>query len=253
MFDLFSLDASWYWVAAAAALAGLVRGFAGFGAAMVYIPVASAIYEPVIAVVTLFIVDATIQVPLVYRAVGQCRWSEVLPLALGAALTVPVGVYALRVSDPEVLRWFISGTILVLVVILATGWRYQRRPPTLASFGVGGVAGFAGGVASLYGPPMVLFWLGGQSDAPTVRANVIVFFALIAVVSGLAFWWNDLFTQQIFEIALLLIPFYAIAIWLGARSFRFASERIFRFIAFALIAVIAVSSLPAWAAFRFSP
>ena len=100
MLDLLSLDTSWYWVALAAGLAGLVRGFTGFGAAMVYIPIASAVYEPVVAVVTLFIVDAIIQIPLVYRAVHRCRWSEVLPLALGATLTVPVGVYALRVSDP---------------------------------------------------------------------------------------------------------------------------------------------------------
>ena len=93
---------------------------------------------------------------------------------------------------------------------------------------------------------MIIFWLGGQSNAPTVRANIITFFALIAVVSGLSFWWNDLFTRETFQIALVLIPIYGIAIWLGARSFRFASERVFRFIAFALIAVIAVASLPAW-------
>src|SRR5882672_12486218 len=51
------IDERFAWVAAAAALAGLVRGFSGFGSAMIFVPVASAIYEPRIAVVLLFIFD----------------------------------------------------------------------------------------------------------------------------------------------------------------------------------------------------
>ena len=40
-----------------AALSGLVRGFSGFGSALIYIPLVSAIYEPRIAAATLLLVD----------------------------------------------------------------------------------------------------------------------------------------------------------------------------------------------------
>jgi len=242
----FLSDPRWLWVAAAAVLAALVRGFTGFGAAMVFIPVASAIYEPKVAVVVLFIVDGIITWPLVFKAIYQCRWPDVVCLAVGAAFAIPLGVHVLLITDSELLRWFISFAILGLVAVLASGWRYQKRPPLFACIGVGGVSGFAGGIANLYGPPIVLFWLGGESNAVTVRANIIVFFALITVVSGLTYWWNGLFTAHTLTLSIGLMPFYAAAVWLGARSFRLASEGLFRRLALALIAIIALASLPGW-------
>ncbi len=242
-------DPRWFWVAAAAVLAALVRGFSGFGAAMIFVPVASAIYEPKVAVVVLFIVDGIVTFPLVFKAIRQCWWPDVTCLSAGAVLTIPVGVYVLLITDAQLLRWFISLSILGLVAVLATGWRYKRQPPRLACVGVGGLSGFAGGVANLYGPPMVLFWLGGQSGAVTVRANIIVFFAITAVVAGLTYWWNGLFLRRTLIVSIGLIPFYAAAVWLGARSFRHASEALFRRLALVLIAIIAVASLPGWGSF----
>lgn len=215
---------------------------------MVFIPVASAIYEPKVAVVVLFIVDGIITWPLVFKAIYQCRWPDVVCLAVGAAFAIPLGVHVLLITDSELLRWFISFAILGLVAVLASGWRYQKRPPLFACIGVGGVSGFAGGIANLYGPPIVLFWLGGESNAVTVRANIIVFFALITVVSGLTYWWNGLFSAHTLTLSIGLMPFYAAAVWLGARSFRLASEGLFRRLALALIAIIALASLPGWKA-----
>jgi uncharacterized membrane protein YfcA len=92
----------------------------------------------------------------------------------------------------------------------------------------------------------VLFWLGGQSAAATVRANIIVFFAITAVISGLTYWWNGLFSAHTLTLSVGLMPFYAGAVWLGARSFRHASEVLFRRLALALIVIIAIVSLPGW-------
>ena len=239
-------DPRWVWVAAAAILAALVRGFTGFGAAMVFIPVASAIYEPKVAVVVLFIVDGVVTFPLVFKAIRECHWPDVTCLTVGAAFAIPLGVHVLLITDSILLRWLISFSILILVAVMASGWRYQKRPPVAACVGVGAVSGFAGGIANLYGPPIVLFWLGGQSSAATVRANIIVFFALITVVSGLTYWWNGLFSARVLALSIGLMPLYAAAVWLGARSFRFASEVLFRWFALALIAIIAIASLPGW-------
>ena len=42
---------------AVAALAGLVRGFSGFGGAMIYMPLVAAVYDPRIAAVTFLLID----------------------------------------------------------------------------------------------------------------------------------------------------------------------------------------------------
>ncbi len=250
MFDIASLlgviDDRFLWIVAAAALAGIVRGFSGFGTAMVYVPVASALYEPKIAVVQMFIFDVVATLPLLVDAWRRCTWREIVPLLAGSALGVPVGVQLLLVVVPIVLRWMISITVLTILVIMASGWRYTRAPSRPATVAIGGVSGVFGGIAGLSGPPVILLWLGGQATALIVRANILAFFGLMSVVTGLTFWANDMFSAEIGRQALLIIPIYALAIGIGVRLFRGADERTFRFIAFAICATIALVALPLW-------
>lgn len=233
-------------VAAAAALAGLVRGYTGFGAAMVFVPVASLVYGPPAAVVFIFLMDLAPSVPLVWAAIRKCDGRGILWLSLGACLAIPLGVRGLTELPATTLRWIIAVSILTAVAALMTGWRYTKRPGPVLSFGVGGASGLLGGLASLYGPPVVLFWLSGQDHAERVRANVMVYFAITTVVSGVSLWANELFTADVLWRSFVLAPIYAATIWLGARAFRVLPERLFRPFAMALIAAAAVGTLPVW-------
>lgn len=232
--------------AAAAALAGLVRGFSGFGPAMVFTPVASAIYGPTTAVPILFLVDTAMSLPVVVRSVGRCRWREILPMSAGAALTIPLGVWVLVATEPTLLRWILCLAILIAVGALASGWRYGGEPPAAMAVGIGGLSGFGGGFAGLYGPPIILFWLGGRSMAATVRANVFVYLGLVTVVAGAVYWYSELFTANVLMLALVLMPVYGIALWVGAHAFRRAPEAVYRYGALILCAVAALVGLPLW-------
>lgn len=232
--------------AAAAVMAGLVRGFTGFGPAMVFTPVASAIYGPAVAVPILFLMDALVSVPVVARSVRQCHWREVLPISAGAALTIPFGVRMLVQTDPALFRWALCLAILLAAAALASGWRYRRTPSLPVTLGAGGLSGFGGGFAGLYGPPIILFWLGGRSDAATVRANIFVYFALVTFVAGASYWYSELFSQDVLRLALFLLPVYAGAFWLGTRFFHPSREALYRWLALTLCALAALAGIPLW-------
>ena len=224
-------------------LAGLVRGFSGFGSAMILVPSYSLVFGPAVAIPIMSLVDVAGTAGLLPRAVRRCNWREVAPLTLGASLLLPLGVYLLIVVDQELLRWVISVTILLLVLVMASGWRYSVAPTAWFSLGVGGAAGLMGGSIGIAGPPVILFWLGGQANAATVRANIIVFLALVTIAAWISFFVGGLFTGQVLTMSLLLAPVYAAAIWIGAHGFRFADERLFRRLALGIVAAIALLSL----------
>ena len=234
------------WTFLATFLTGVVRGFAGFGAAMVFIPFVSLLYEPKFAVATLFIIDVITPLPMIPKALKEFEFKEVLPISIGATLTVPLGILILKNSDPNILRYVISVSILLLILMLASGWRYKGNVTRTGLFGLGTISGVAGGIASLYGPPLILFWMSRQSKAATIRANIIIYFAYIIMITGIGLWLGGLLTSQVMKTAVILIPLYAIAIWIGANLFRFSSEDFFRKVAYALITIVAVSSLPIW-------
>lgn len=230
---------------AAVALAGFVRGFSGFGAAMIIVPSLSILYSPIVAVPVMVLTDSLCTAPMVWRAARVAVWREVLPLVLSAAVMLPVGVQLLVVLDPELLRSAMGGFVLVVVAAMATGWRYSGtvgRPATLAT---GATAGFLGGSIGIAGPPVILFWLAGQGDAAAVRSNLITFFGCTSVISLLSLGVAGLFTAEVVSVAAMMVPAYAVALFLGARAFGQAGEGLFRRVALGIVAAIGVSALAA--------
>ena len=235
------------WVVVGGALiAGLVRGFAGFGAGMIYIPVAAAAFDPRTAAATLFIFDTIIIIPLVIRAASHVSWREILPLGLGAMIAVPAGVAVLIHVDPVPIRWGLSAAILAAIVVLAGGWRYRGPERLPLSIAIGGLAGFLSGLAQLPAPPVLVYWLGRDTPAQRIRANAIIFFCFTTVVAGIAYAASGLFTAEVAVRSAALLPIYGVAIYAGSRLFGGTSEVTYRRVAYGLIAFVALATLPAF-------
>jgi uncharacterized membrane protein YfcA len=245
----FAADPRLLVVAAAAALAGFVRGFSGFGGAMIFVPLASLAYDPKLAVMWLFVADNVASLPMLAPAFRLWRWREVMALVVGAAVCVPLGVQLLKVVDSTVLRWLICGVILLTVALLALGVRYQRRLPWPGSVGVGGLSGLAGGALGIGGPPVVLLWLGGQDNAAQMRANLVAYFALLTLATGASFILSGLLDGARFVEGLLLAPLYGLPLLLGVRVFSHAGDAHFRLAALAICAGAALLGLPVWQRF----
>lgn len=109
-----------------------------------------------------------------------------------------------------------------------------------------GASGLAGGIASLYGPPIVLFWLSGKSSADIVRYNIFAYFGLISVVTAVSYWMNSLFTIYSLLLAALAMPGYAVSVFFGSEFFGLASEAQYRYVALLLCGTISIATLPLW-------
>ena len=106
-------------------------------------------------------------------------------------------------------------------------------------------SGFLSGVSQIAGPPVIAFWMSGPSPAPIIRANLIVYFAIASFGALAAFWWNGFFTMDVARLLVVLMPANAVALFIGTRLFTFASDKTFRRVAYTLVAIAAIASLPA--------
>lgn len=229
-----------------AALSGFVRGFSGFGSALIYIPMIAAVYEPRIAAPTLLLIDLVGSAPFTLREFSRCNWREVTPITATAALAAPFGVMALIFVDPTVLRWFICGLVLALLAVLVSGWRYRGRPTLPVTAGVGIIAGLGSGAVQIAGPAVIIFWLGSSDPALVVRANLMVFFLLMGAITAVIYLTQGILTADVLALSVLLgAPFIA-AMWLGARWFHGASDSAYRRVAYGIIVLAALVSMPLW-------
>jgi len=227
-----------------ATVAGLVRGFSGFGSALIYMPLISAVYGPAVAAPTILLIDTLCGLPFAIHAWPQANRREVLPVSIGGAIGVPLGVMALLYVEPLTLRWFIAVLVLTALAALAAGWRYHGKPTLVASLGVGAMSGFGAGAVQIGAPPLLVFWLGGKNSAATVRANIMVYFILQGTLSFFLYLYNGLFDAQIVVLSLLFGAPFAIAMFAGAYWFHGSSDGLYRRVAYVIIAFAGLASLP---------
>lgn len=229
--------------AATVAVAGIVRGFSGFGAAMVMIPLLSLIFDPQTALGLLTAMEIPANLQLLRFSYRHANWRQAAPMAAAAAFAMPVGAWILTTVDPELLRRSISLIVLALVAVLASGFRHNVERRLGADLAVGGVAGLLNGSTGLGGPPIIFYMLSGPHGPAAVRANITAFFQLGFLVVVTTYALYGVLTIERLILGLALAPAYISGIALGGRLFDLADEATFRRIAFVLLAIIGAGTL----------
>ena len=172
----------------------------------------------------------------------------VVPLAAGSVrlLGAPLGAVLLVSGDPHALRWVVALSILALLLLLMSGWRFRGTPSPGLTTGVGALGGVLGGIAMSPGPPVIAYLLGREGDARKARATFALFLAANWIVAAAAFAVAGLLVASLLVPLAVILPIYGIGIWCGTRMFGLASELAFRRACYAMIAAAAVISLPIW-------
>lgn len=230
----------------AATLAGLVRGFSGFGSGLVFMPLAGMALPPAQAIAVLAMMDLIGPLPNLPSAWRTGIPREIGILSIGLLPGIAIGFLALLLVAADVFRWGVSLIGLVTVVALASGWRWTgARGPGMTA-GVGFLSGLTGAAAGVPGPPVILYYMASTLPVSMVRANLMMFLVAIdLVLTVLLGLTGHLSLLLVVLSAGLLVPF-SLANMLGSALFRPERARSYKLVSWALIAAAALVGLPLW-------
>ena len=204
-------------------LAGLVRGFAGFGTALVFVPLAAMVVSPVWTIVIMFVFDVFGPIPLLPRAWRDSEPRDIGLLGIGALIGLPCGIYFLTRIDPITFRWMVSGLSITMLALLLSGWRYRNPLNAIMTSFIGCISGFM-----------------------MIRGNTMIYLFFVDIVAFLMFLTKGLLAALPLVIGLLMVVPYTIAGLIGARIFNPEKEHIYRRVAYVLIAGSAILGMPIW-------
>jgi uncharacterized membrane protein YfcA len=227
-------------------IAGVVRGFAGFGVGLIVVPLASRVLPPLEVLTLIMILDVASGGPLWPRMRRDIDFSELRYLVVGLLVFLPVGLFLLSRVDPEVFRWQASILALALVGVMATSWRHSLVMGRNLLVAVGGVGGFLGGVSGIPGPPVILAYLTGRSGVARIRATIFAYLLAYDVYLGLLLLLVGAIALPIAVLCAVLFVPYTLGNLLGARIFNPAHDRLYRRVAYVIITLSALTSLPIW-------
>ena len=213
---------------AAVAIAGFMRGFLGFGGAVVIIMALNVLLGAHYAVPVACLAGLPATVQLLPSAISHSDRGFVVPFAVASLLAIPVGTVVLVKLDPALMKVVVSALVLAVVALLACGWRAATRPTTSAIVGAGVGAGLIQGVAGVGGPPTVAMSLAQPGGAETQRANVIGAITALSVGPVVPLWYFGLFTEEVVLLSLAVIPLYMLSTLIGARTFSGSGREHYR-------------------------
>ena len=230
-------------VVVAAFIAGIMRGFSGFGSALIIVPVTAVVFGPRLAVPAVIAIHLITSIQLLPEAMRDVEWGRVVPLSVAGSLAVPLGAWVLVTQDSDLIRKAISVLIIVFAVMMMRGWRYTGKINGWVMAGVGLVGGVITGAATIGGPPVVTFLMAGPFRAAQNRAAIILYFIFVQIVAMGMYWVGGLLSLPIVGICVLVMPSLMIGMWIGQRLFATASEEGFRRVALIFLLAIGIATL----------
>ncbi|PPR10142.1 MAG: hypothetical protein CFH41_01876 [Alphaproteobacteria bacterium MarineAlpha11_Bin1] len=230
-------------VAATAFIAGVMRGFSGFGAALAIAPVLASTVGPRAAIPAILLLMLITSVQLGPRAVREVNWPVVIPLSIGGIIGIIIGGWLLIIINQEFVQKSISIIVIFFSVVMLTGWRYRGQIGPAITGIAGWLGGFISGVAAAGGPAVIIFLLAGPDSAARNRAAIILYFIFAQIIGLVVYWFGGLMTAKTFWIAFPMVPTIVLGTWIGERMFGKASENLYRRIALMFLLAIGLTTL----------
>ncbi|MBU2982692.1 sulfite exporter TauE/SafE family protein [Lentibacter algarum] len=234
------------WLIVAVFAAGLVRGFSGFGSALIFVPVASKFMEPVWALICLTVMDIFGPIPLLRKAWNAGEPRDIARLGIATLLTLPLGLALLFAVPAEVFRYAVSTLAIAVPLLLITGFRYRGALTPKVMYGAGVASGVTGGAVGLPGPPVILLYAASTKPASIMRANTLVFlFAFDFMLLGWIALQGYLAAVPVWLGLIFIMP-AMLGNMAGGALFDPAREKMYRYVAYLVVFSAAISSLPIW-------
>ena len=234
------------WILFAALIAGLVRGFSGFGTAMVFLPIASQYLTPFEAIASLAIMEFLGTSAVMKNSWSDAEKKDLARLVAGMFIVTPFALILLAQASSDVYRYSVSILSLSLLVLVGAGIRYKGRLNPLIIFSVGGLGGLTGGLTGIPGPPVILLYVASSHPISVIRANNLLFLYFFDVCVVLFFLFTGVLTLKLVLLGSLLAVHNFLGNFLGAKFFNPQKTNQYRLFAYIIIATAAISGLPVW-------
>lgn len=163
--------------AVAALLAGgLIRGYSGFGASLVWVSCLCLVLPPPAVVPSTLLLEVASSVTLLPQAWPDAHRPSVRWLLAGALAGLPAGVWFLAALPERATRLTVGLVVGISALALAFSRRTRRLPGRAACAGMGTAFGVINGACGMGGPPVVLMYLASPLPMAVNRASLVVFF-----------------------------------------------------------------------------
>ena len=229
-------------VGVAVFVAAFIQIMAGFGFALLSVPLMTLAIEPKQAVVVSSLTGIAVTSWQAYQSRGDAELAIVKRLVGAAYLGMPLGLVVYLTVDDNVLRFLLGIAVLVAVVLLAMRVRVHGSGTRL-DYGAGFISGVLNTSLSTNGPPLVFALQARRLPADAFRATISMVFALCNIGGLALFVGSGKVTRDGLVASAITIPAMLVGQLLGYPVRKHVHGERFRWMVLLLLTAAAISAI----------
>ncbi len=213
------------WGPAIAFLAALLQTATGFGFSLIATPLLLLVYEPQTAIQLNIILGLCVSVVMLPRLARDADIVLLRRMVIGSLAGAPLGLAIYLYGGVVLLKGIVAALALGLAVLIVLKAHLVRSSGR--DYGIGAASGLLSTSIGVPGPPLMLYFAGGQFSKQAARGTTLAFF-LFAYGAGLAFQVGGSgFADGVGSAVLVCLPLTLFGIVIGQVIFGFIDQRLF--------------------------
>ena len=224
-------------------ISGLLRGYSGFGAALIIIPIFSSLYSLLTALSFHVLIEMPTLLVLLPSVVKVYDRKLINSSLFYLAVGVPFGFCLIGFIETVYLQLFIGFIVVLSVLLIWHGVPFTFAKNRKFFYLVSAMSGISQGLVGLGGPPVVTTLMSRKDDGLTARANIIMMMSVLLITSLISQIYANAITWLPVILALKLFLFYMLSNQIGKWLFFCYDQRSHRKIALFFLILIGANSI----------
>jgi len=220
--------------------AAFTQGYSGFGFQLISISVLSMLFNPIEIIPLCAMFGLVINIYLSINLRNHINIKELIPLLIGAALGIPIGLIFLKTAAVDLIKMLIGIIIISYVFVSSTKQIANFNLSAKWSYVFGLFSGILGGAFNTNGPPIIIYFLLKRWDGNKFKAMISFYFLFSSIMIVVGHALTELTTQTILKYFFYFFPFVFFGNLIGANTFGIIPTKYFNNIVKILLLLISI-------------
>ena len=209
------------WVSLVIGIAAFVQSCAGFGFALISVPVLALFLDLKVAVPLTVFYSVLLCVPLSFIMRQDIQKKAVLFLTLGTTPGMFIGVEFLKRAKPEYVLVFMG-----FILFFYCAYELLKRKTTFINFNsfatmfIGLISGILGASVGESGPPIVVYASAQNWTSDQIKSTILCFFSIQMAGILMVYIFDGMYHKQIMELGINTFPAFVVGGLLGLLTYR---------------------------------
>ena len=164
-------------------------------------------------------------------------------LLLTLVLFTPLGTILLLYMDPYLVRRIIGVILLIISILVMSGWQYRGKQSGLSTVLFGSVSGVINGFAGLGSAILAIYIMALPGAANIQRSKIIIASGVIIFTIMIVFSVNGVMNWDLILRGIFLAPTQMIGTVIGVSLFNYFPQEYFKKFTLVIIAVLGASAV----------